>query len=52
MNLPEPLFFTVKEAAYQAAEELSIDGYAVEIINHGNTLVVITKEDFKNASVN
>lgn len=46
MNLPEPLFFTTKEAAYQAAEDLSQLEYAVEIVNHGNTLVVVTKEDF------
>lgn len=50
MNLPEPLFFTTKEAAYQAAEDLAQANYAVEIVNHGNTLVVITKEDFRYAA--
>lgn len=45
-NFPEPLFFTVKEAAYQTAEDLSQAGYVVEITNQGNIIIVNTKEDF------
>lgn len=46
-HLPEPLFVSVKEDAYDKAEELALFGFAVEIINHGNVFAVVAKEDFR-----
>ena len=46
-RLPEPIFVSVKEDAYDRAEELALFGFAVEIINHGNVFAVIAKEDFR-----
>ena len=46
-QLPEPIFVSVKEDAYDRAEELASFGFAVEIINHGNVFAVIAREDFR-----
>ena len=46
-TLPEPLFVTTREAAYREAEELSILGFAVEILVAGNVYVINPIEDFK-----
>ena len=46
-HLPEPLFVSVKEDAYDRAEELALFGFAVEIINHGNVFAVVAREDFR-----
>ena len=46
-TLPEPLFVTTREAAYREAEELSILGFAVEIVVDGNVYIVNPVEDFK-----
>ena len=44
-TLPEPLFVTTSEAAYREAEELSILGFAVEIVVDGNVYIINTIED-------
>lgn len=49
-HLPEPIFVSVKEDAYDRAEELALFGFAVEIINHGNVFAVVAKEDFRCSS--
>ena len=46
-QLPEPQFISVKEDAFERAEELASFGFAVEIINHGNVFAVVAKEDFR-----
>lgn len=46
-QLPEPQFISVKEDAFERAEELALFGFAVEIINHGNVFAVVAKEDFR-----
>lgn len=46
-NLPEVEFITVKEDAYQRAEELASFGFAVAVENAGNVFAVISVEDFQ-----
>ena len=43
-NLPEIEFLTVKEDAYQRAEELASFGFAVSIFNDGNVFRLQSEE--------
>ena len=46
-ELPEIEFITVKEDAYQRAEELASFGFAVAVKNDGNVFAIISIEDFQ-----
>ena len=46
-NLPEVEFITVKEDAYQRAEELASFGFAVAVYNDGHIFRIETQEDFQ-----
>ena len=46
-SLPQPEFITVKEDAYQRAEELASFGFAVAVYNDGNIFRIETQEDFQ-----
>ena len=43
-SLPEIEFITVKEDAYQRAEELASYGFAVTIVNDGNVFALTSEE--------
>ena len=46
-ELPDAEFITVKEDAYQRAEELASFGFAVAVYNDGHIFRIETQEDFQ-----
>ena len=46
-NLPEVLYFTTREAAYDMMEAMSENGFATEVKTSGNVYAVVTLQQFE-----
>lgn len=48
--LPEPVYKTTREAAFEEAELMALAGFAVEIKNDGNIFAIVSVESFRQAN--